>query len=354
MTSASASPSHGKRFLRALDGELLARPPVWLMRQAGRYLPEYREVRAKAGSFLNLCYSPALAAEVTLQPIRRFGFDAAILFSDILVVPDALGQNVTFVEGEGPLLSPVLDPDSIARLPNIDLGKLAPVFETIERVRAGLPDETAFIGFCGAPWTVASYMIGGRGSRDLEPVRLFAYRHPEAFQQLIDKLVEASIAYLSAQAKAGVEAVQIFDSWAGLLPGREFEKWCVRPVIAIIKALRALHPHLKIIAFPREAGGHLQKFAQAAVAEGARPDGIGLGVAEDVAMARSFFGPKQCLQGNLDPLALLAGGTALEAAIDGVLADYAGGPHIFNLGHGILPPTPIAHVERMLAKIRST
>ena len=346
--SASQLDSARKPLLAVLDGESQAHPPIWLMRQAGRYLPEYRAIRAGAGSFLNLCYAPKLAAEVTLQPVRRFGFDAAILFSDILVIPDALGQEVRFEEGEGPRLSPVLDPDSIARLRPLNLKKLEPVFETIDRVKGGLPAQTTFIGFCGAPWTVASYMIAGQGTRDLEPVRLFAFRYPDAFAMLMDRLVEASIDYLCAQADAGVEVVQIFDSWAGLVPSDQFEAWCVRPIARIVGALRARSPKLKVIAFPREAGTNLGRFMQSVAA-----DGLGLGVGEDIPAARAIVADRCAIQGNLDPLALLAGGRALDESVRRILAECAGAPHIFNLGHGILPPTPIAHVERLIQLVRA-
>ncbi|MDE2361680.1 MAG: uroporphyrinogen decarboxylase [Hyphomicrobiales bacterium] len=338
-----------KKFLRALDGEILAVPPMWLMRQAGRYLPEYRQTRAIAGSFLDLCFNPKLATEVTLQPIRRFGFDAAILFSDILVVPHALGQAVSFEEGHGPRLSPRLDEDLIHKLDHIDLRRLDPVFEAIELIKTALPAETALIGFCGAPWTVASYMIAGQGSRDLEAVRIFAYAHREAFARLIDILVESSVSYLLAQAKAGVEAVQIFDSWCSVLPTREFEAWCVAPVARMVEKIRNAAPDLKIIGFPREAGGNLELFASQA-----KVDCVSLGTAENVALARKRLPPAMALQGNLDPLALIAGGKALDASVDKVLADFEGAPFVFNLGHGILPQTPIEHVERLVARVRRT
>lgn len=336
-----------KKLLRVLAGEAPASPPLWLMRQAGRYLPEYRAVRSQAGSFLDLCFTPKLAAEVTLQPIRRFGFDAAILFSDILVAPYALGQNVTFEEGVGPRLAPMIDEQSVWRLTEFDLGRLQPVFETIERIKGELPADTTFIGFCGAPWTVASYMVAGEGSRDLATVRLFAFRHPEAFRRLIDILVEGSIAYLLAQACAGVEVVQIFDSWAGLLPSDQFEAWCVEPVARIVNALREKAPDLKIIGFPREAGSNLRAFAEKVAC-----DCIAIGTAERIAAVRKELGPAVALQGNLDPLALLAGGRALDDAVARILSEFSGTAHIFNLGHGILPETPIAHVERLVELVR--
>jgi len=343
------SPSKAKPFCNVFDHQIVSPPPVWLMRQAGRYLPEYREIRAKAASFLDFCYTPKFAVEATLQPIRRFGFDAAILFSDILVIPDALGQKVSFESGEGPRLDPLTIAADFAKLPDqIDLAKLAPVFETIERVKSALPPETAFIGFCGAPWTVASYMIAGKGTPDQAPARLFAYRESQLFQKLIDLLVSASIDYLSAQIKTGVDAVQIFDSWAGVLPEHEFEKWCLAPTKAIIAGLKALHPHVRIIAFPRGAASHLPGFAAASGAEA-----LGLDTAVDPAWAAQEISKEVILQGNLDPLVLIAGGQALDYATRNILTAFHDRPHIFNLGHGILPETPIEHVEHLLKIVRS-
>ena len=337
-----------KPFLAALAGERQARPPVWLMRQAGRYLPEYREIRAQAASFLDFCYTPAFAVEATLQPIRRFGFDAAILFSDILVVPDALGQSVTFETGEGPRLDPIGDAEGFKRLRREpDWTKLAPVFETLDRVKTALPGDVALIGFCGAPWTVASYMIAGRGTPDQAPARLFAYREPALFAALIDRLVDASAEYLLRQIAAGAEAVQIFDSWAGVLPPAEFERWCLAPVEALIAKVKAKAPETPVIAFPRGAATQLSKFAGL---EGIAAIGLDTGVEPGAAVA-ALPGPV-ALQGNLDPLALIAGGAALDQGVDRVLAGFADRAHIFNLGHGILPETPIAHVERMLKRVR--
>jgi uroporphyrinogen decarboxylase len=337
-----------KPLLAALSGERQARPPVWLMRQAGRYLPEYREIRARAASFLDFCHTPALTVEATLQPIRRFGFDAAILFSDILVVPDALGQAVTFETGEGPRLDPIVDAERLARLRDEpDWERLAPVFETLDRLKVALPAEVALIGFCGAPWTVASYMIAGRGTPDQAPARLFAYRHPELFAALIDRLVAASAEYLVRQIRAGAEAVQIFDSWAGVLPPAEFERWCVKPVASLVAKVKAKAPGAPVIAFPRGAATQLGKFAgMKGVAA------IGLDTAVEPAAAVAALPAGVALQGNLDPLALVAGGAALEKGIDRVLTGFAGHPHIFNLGHGILPETPLAHVERMMTRVR--
>ena len=346
--SSKTPESTPKKFLSVLEGSPSQPPPLWLMRQAGRYLPEYREVRARAGSFLDLCFSPRLAAEVTLQPIRRFGFDAAILFSDILVVPHALGQRVTFEEGNGPRLSPVLDESAILRLGPIDLAKLDPIFEAIELIKSALPSDTAFIGFCGAPWTVASYMIGGEGSRDLTAVRIFAFRYPLAFQRLMDVLVDSSIEYLLAQARAGVEAVQIFDSWAGLLPSDQFAKWCIEPIARIVDALRVRAPGLRIISFPRQVGSNLLQFSARV-----RSDCLALGTNECISVVRSQLQPGSVLQGNLDPLALIAGGAALEEGVRRIRREFDGAPYIFNLGHGILPETPIAHVEQLVRLVRS-
>lgn len=337
-----------KPFLKTLDGQTLERPPLWMMRQAGRYLPEYREIRATAPSFLDFCYTPALAAEATLQPIRRFHFDAAILFSDILVIPDALGQKVTFEQGEGPRLSPITDAEGFSKLHEaLDYTRLSNVFETIDRVKGTLPSDVAFIGFCGAPWTVASYMIAGRGTPDQGPARLFAYRHPDLFARLIDRLVSVSIDYLVRQFEAGVEAVQIFDSWAGVLPNQEFEAWCRKPMLAIVEGVCARRPSAPIIAFPRGAGTRLTQFNDAAGISA-----IGLDTAVDPVWAASAIKSSKAVQGNLDPLALVAGGPALEHSIDMILSAFAGRPHIFNLGHGIVPETPIAHVERLVQRVR--
>jgi uroporphyrinogen decarboxylase len=335
-------------LLRVLGGEALPVPPIWLMRQAGRYLPEYRELRARAGSFLSLCYDPALAAEVTLQPIRRFGFDAAILFSDILVVPQALGQELWFVEGEGPRLEPVADAGRLAEIDRgADQGKLDPILETVRRVRAGLPSETAFIGFCGAPWTVATYMVAGRGTPDQGPARALFRRDPELFQALIDRIVTVSIGYLNAQIEAGVDVVQIFDSWAGVLAEEDFERWCVVPTWRIVEGVRAVHRQARIIGFPRGAGRMIPDYVA-----GTGVDAVGLETEIDRNFAREAIQSRLPVQGNLDPLTLRAGGVALEREIDAVLAAFADGPFIFNLGHGILPDTPIAHVERLLKRVR--
>ena len=323
-------------------------PPVWLMRQAGRYLPEYRALRAKAPTFLDFCFTPTLAAEATLQPVRRFGFDAAILFSDILVIPHALGQTVSFEVGEGPQLAPTFG-TAFTPAEKIDLTKLAPVFETIGLVRAALPREVALLGFCGAPWTVATYMVAGHGTPDQTPARLFAYRSPAEFDRLIQLLVQASIDYLAAQFDAGVDAVQLFDSWAGVLPPSEFERWCVKPAAKIVAGLRRHVPDARVIGFPRGAGTLLERYAM-----NTGVDAVGLDWMVDRTFVRDRVQRVRPVQGNLDPLALLAGGSALDREIDEVLGAFSSGPFIFNLGHGILPETPIAHVEQMLARIRTT
>jgi uroporphyrinogen decarboxylase len=337
-----------KPLLAALAGERQRTPPIWLMRQAGRYLPEYRDLRAKAATFLDFCYNPALAVEATLQPIRRFGFDAAILFSDILVMPDALGQSVGFESGDGPRLDPIGDAAGLAKLkPEPDWNRLAPVFEALDRLKTALPGDVALIGFCGAPWTVASYMIAGRGTPDQAPARLFAYRHPDLFAALIDRLVDASAEYLVRQLAAGAEAVQIFDSWAGVLPPAEFDRWCVAPVAALAAKVRATAPDAPIIAFPRGAGTQLAKFAPLADI-----DAIGLDTAVEPDAAIAALPRRLALQGNLDPLALIAGGPRLDEETNRIVEGFASRAHIFNLGHGVLPETPLGHVERLVARVR--
>jgi uroporphyrinogen decarboxylase len=320
------------------------------MRQAGRYLPEYQAVREKAGDFLKLCFTPELAAEVTLQPVRRFGFDAAILFSDILVIPHALGQPVWFVAGEGPRLDPVIDRQGLTGLkPELDHDMLAPVYQTIGLVKAGLPPNVALLGFCGAPWTVATYMIAGRGTPAQEPARLFAYGDPDGFAALIEKLVQASAAYLIRQLQAGVDAVQIFDTWAGILPADEFQRWCVAPTQRIIAKIRNEIPDAKVIGFPRGIGTRLLRYV-----EEVPIDAIGLDWTADLMFARDQIQWRVPVQGNLDPLALVAGGAALDRAVDKIVEAFSDRPFIFNLGHGILPQTPIAHVEQMLKRVRGS
>ncbi len=340
-----------RRFLKPFVGEAISPPPIWLMRQAGRYLPEYRKTRKETGSFLELCYSPEAATEVTLQPIRRYGFDAAILFSDILVIPDALGQSVKFVEGEGPRLEPVRTAEDLKALDGTDaLKHLSPVFEAVSEIRAKLPNETALIGFCGAPWTVATYMVGGRGTPDQADARLWAYREPETFTKLIDLLTESSIAYLSKQVEAGVDVLQIFDSWAGSLPEREFDRWVNAPTRRMVEALKAKHPEIPIIGFARGAGANLVHYVnQTGI------DGAGCDTAQSMAFARTAFEDRTdlVLQGNLDPLLVVAGGAELDRTVDEILDTMAGRPFVFNLGHGIVPQTPPEHVARLVERIRS-
>ena len=335
-------------LLNVLDGQRFQTPPVWMMRQAGRYLPEYRALREQAGSFMKLCFSPEMAADVTLQPIRRFGFDAAILFSDILVIPHALGQTVRFETGEGPRLDPLTSPAAIDRLPpETDQTILAPIYETVRRVRSELAAETPLLGFCGAPWTVATYMIAGQGTSDQAPARIFAYEHPDAFQRLIDRLIVNSVVYLEKQLDAGVDALQLFDTWAGVLPPEEFQRWCIEPAAAIVAELRRRRPNARVIGFPRGAGALLEQYVVRVPVNAVSVDWTA-----DRNFVRERIQSRVAVQGNLDPLALLAGGEALDRSVDAVMAAFAGGRFIFNLGHGILPATPIAHVEQMLRRVR--
>ncbi len=335
-----------RKVLEVLGGKTVSPPPVWLMRQAGRYLPEYRATRAVAGSFLDLCYTPDLAVEVTLQPIRRYAFDAAILFSDILVIPDALERNVRFEEGHGPKMDPI-DVDGILALkPEGISNHLRPVFETVSRLRAELPTETTLLGFCGAPWTVATYMIAGHGTSDQAPARLFAYRHPEAFERLLTFLADVSADYLVEQIDAGADAVQIFDSWAGVLGEEEFERFAVKPVARMIASVRARRPRARIIAFAKGAGLLLKQYRQKTGA-----DAIGLDWTVPLAFAVDLQkeGP---VQGNLDPMRVVAGGVALEEGIDRILDALGNGPLIFNLGHGITPQADPAHVSALVSRVR--
>jgi uroporphyrinogen decarboxylase len=335
-----------KSLLATLRGVRQERPALWLMRQAGRYLPEYRALRATKGGFLELCYDPEAAAEVTLQPIRRFGFDGAILFSDILVVPHALGQRLWFETGEGPRLAPPLVDSALASLEAAP-ERLDAVYATVARVAAALPPQTTFLGFAGSPWTVATYMVAGQGSKDQAAARRMALSDPAAFGAIIDAIVDLSVTYLSGQIEQGVEAVQLFDSWAGSLSPAEFERWVIAPNAEIVRQLKALHPDTPIIGFPKGAGGKL-----AAYARGVCADAIGLDETVDPAWANDILPGHLPVQGNLDPLALVAGGPALDAAIDRILAAFPERPHIFNLGHGIVPDTPIAHVEHLIRRVR--
>ncbi|WP_064836186.1 uroporphyrinogen decarboxylase [Rhizobium phaseoli] len=335
-----------RKIMRVLDGESLSPPPLWLMRQAGRYLPEYRETRAKAGSFLDLCYTPDYAVEVTLQPIRRYGFDAAILFSDILVIPDAMKRNVRFTEGHGPEMDPI-DEAGIARLNGEEVvAYLRPVLETVRRLREALPDETTLLGFCGAPWTVATYMIAGHGTPDQAPARLFAYKYPRAFEHLLMLLADVSADYLVAQIDAGADAVQIFDSWAGVLGEKEFEAFAIRPVARMIASIKSQRPHARIIAFAKGAGYQLKAYRQKTGA-----DAIGLDWSVPLTFAAELQkdGP---VQGNLDPMRVVAGGRALEEGIDDILQHLGHGPLIFNLGHGITPQADPDHVRQLVERVR--
>ncbi len=345
---ASVSDRPERRLMRVLGGEALAPPPIWLMRQAGRYLPEYRSIRERAGSFLDLCYTPALAAEVTLQPIRRFGFDAAILFADILVVPDALGQGVRFVEGEGPRLDPVRSGADLDRLgAGKTREKFAIIAETVERVRRDLPADTALIGFCGSPWTVATYMVGGRGSTDQAAARLMAYRDRTSFTRLIDLLTRVSIDYLDTQIRAGADCVQLFDSWAGSLPEDEFARWVVQPTRTMVAALKVRHPGVPVIGFPRGAGAKTERYV---VETGV--DAVGCDTGVPLATMRDQLSLLTAVQGNLDPLLLVAGGAALEARVREIKGAMDGQRFVFNLGHGIVPETPPENVARLVELVR--
>lgn len=332
--------------LDVLRGETVFPPPIWMMRQAGRYLPEYRETRKRAGGFLDLCYNPDFAVEVTLQPIKRFGFDASILFSDILVVPHALGRDLRFEEGRGPLMTPIAMED-IATLSVDGFHEvLAPVYETVRRLRKELPEETTLLGFCGAPWTVATYMIAGHGTPDQAPARLFGYRHPEAMRVLLDLLARQSADYLIRQIDAGADAVQIFDSWSGVLDEASFQDYCVRPVAEIVRRVRAVHPDTPIIGFPKGAGSLYNGYK---AATGVTALGLDWSVPLSQAKTLQGYGT---VQGNLDPLRLVAGGKALDDGVHAILRELGQGPLVFNLGHGITPEAPIAHVERMVARVR--
>ncbi|ATE63279.1 uroporphyrinogen decarboxylase [Rhizorhabdus dicambivorans] len=333
-------------LLAVLRGERRDPPPVWLMRQAGRYLPEYRALRASKGGFLELAYDSDAACEITMQPIRRFGFDGAILFSDILVIPHALGQDLRFEAGEGPRLSPTLVDrtlDSLTPAPEL----LEPIYGTIRKVREQLPATTTFLGFAGSPWTVATYMVAGQGSKEQAETRRMAYRDPAAFQAIIDALVDATADYLSRQVEAGVDAVQLFDSWSGSLAPREFERWVVAPTAELAKRLHARHPGTPIIGFPKGAGGKLPAYARETGV-----DAVGLDETVDPVWADASLPEGLPVQGNLDPLALITGGARLDEAIDAIRGAFAERPHVFNLGHGIQLDTPIAHVEQLLGRLR--
>jgi uroporphyrinogen decarboxylase len=348
--SSSITLTQAKSLIRALRGEVHARPSFWFMRQAGRYLPEYRAIRAKAGDFVSLCMTPDLAAEVTLQPIRRFGMDAAILFADILLVPHALGQKLTFREGEGPVLEPVRSAGDVARLAdNLDqaIVRLAPVLETVKLVSAKLPLDTALIGFAGAPWTVATYMVEGGSGHDFNIVKRWAYGDPDSFQRLIDLLVDATVRYLTAQIDAGAEAVQIFDTWSGTLSETAFQRWCVAPIREIAAQLRLRHPAVPIIAFPKGAGVQYQDFAALTGVTA-----VSIDSSVPVAWAASVLQRQVTVQGNLDPVLLAIGGRAMAEGAAHVLGALGKGPFVFNLGHGILPETSPDNVGRLCDFIR--
>ena len=335
-----------KPLLTVLSGGKTDISPIWLMRQAGRYLPEYRELRAQKGGFLALVYDPEAAAEITLQPIRRFGFDGAILFSDILIVPHALGQDLRFEAGEGPRLSPPLVDAALAALQAAP-ERLEPIYRTVEKVKTALPPETTFLGFAGSPWTVATYMVAGQGSKEQAEARRYAYRDPAAFAEILDAVAEMTVDYLSEQVRAGVEAVQLFDSWAGSLSPAQFEQWVIGPNARIVAAFKARHPEVPVIGFPKGAGGKLGAYA--------RETGVdALGLDETIApeWASAELPKHMPVQGNLDPLALIAGGDALETAVRRIISAFEDRPHVFNLGHGILPDTPVAHVEHLLRLVR--
>ncbi len=330
--------------MAVLGGERRDPPPVWIMRQAGRYLPEYRHTRAEAGGFLPMVYTLEIAAEITLQPIRRFQMDAAILFSDILIVAHALGQDLRFVEGEGPRLAPPLEDGDLNMLvPH--LAHFDPIYATVARVRAALDPQTTLIGFAGAPWTVATYMVAGHGSRD--EARMLAYADPTAFTRLIDRIVDATIIYLVGQIDAGAQVIKLFDSWSGALAADEFRRWSIEPTSRIVAAVKVRHPEVPIIGFPRGAGAKIVDYARATGI-----DALAVDETIDPDWAHASLPPGLPVQGNLDNLALLAGGTALDAGVTRIRRAFADRPHIFNLGHGVLPQTPVEHMERLLAAVR--
>ncbi len=340
------NPLPDKKLLSVLRGHRATVPPIWLMRQAGRYLPEYRALRTEKGGFLELVYDSDAACEVTIQPIRRFGFDGSILFSDILIIPYAMGQKLWFETGEGPRLAPRLAEDRLDTL-NPDLSRLEPIYDTVRKVRAALPPQTTLLGFAGSPWTIATYMVNGQGSKDQSETRRMAYLEPERFAQLIDAITQITIEYLSGQIDAGADAVQLFDSWAGSLSPAQFSRWVIAPNAAIVAGLKARHPDVPIIGFPKGAGGKLADYARQTGV-----DAIGIDETVNPVWANSVLPEAMPVQGNLDPLVLIAGGAALENAVKAIMSAFAGRPHIFNLGHGIQQDTPIEHVEKLLTLVR--
>ena len=335
-----------KPLLRVLRGAVLDPPPMWMMRQAGRYLPEYRALRAAKGGFLDLVYDPESAAEITLQPLRRFAMGGAILFSDILIVPHAIGQQLSFVAGEGPRLAPPMAQAQLGDL-SPDKARFDPIYETVRRVKAALPPRVALLGFAGSPWTVATYMIAGQGSRDQAEARDLAYRDPGKMAALLDIISTVTVDYLSGQVAAGVEAVQLFDSWSGSLAPAQFEQMVIARTAWIVDRFKRRHPHVPVIGFPKGAGGKLRAYAAETGI-----DAIGLDETVDPHWAARELPAALPIQGNLDPLALIAGGAVLDDAVDRILDAFAGRPHIFNLGHGIQQTTPIAHVERLVARVK--
>ncbi len=338
-----------KPFLRALSGECLSPPPLWLMRQAGRYLPEYLETRAQSKNFLDFCYSPDLALEATLQPLRRYNFDAAILFSDILVVPDALGQKVEFVSGQGPKLHPIKNESALETTLHVDNfhAHLEPVYETVRRIAQKIPKTTALIGFAGAPWTVATYMVEGQGSKDYAQVRSLAYENPVFFQKLIDMLVDVTASYLIEQVNNGAEALQIFDSWAGVLSENQFTRWAIEPMARIVERIKAVHPNVPVIGFPRGAGVLYKRYVQETGI-----DGVSLDQGMPLTWARDNIQPHVTVQGNLDNLLLACGGEEMEREARKIIEVLGEGPFIFNLGHGIVPQTPPENVTRLCQIVR--
>ncbi len=339
----------GNAITQVLEGQAIKPAPIWMMRQAGRYLPEYREVRRKAGGFVELCLTPSLAAEVTLQPVRRFHFDAAIIFSDILIVPHALGVKLWFEEGEGPRLDPVRDSSSLKVLrQQLDPTITDRVYEALAKVRGELAREVVLIGFCGAPWTVASYMVAGRGTQDQGPARHLANSNPKLFGEIIHRLAIATAEHLIGQLRAGAEVVQIFDTWAGVLDAGSFEKWCVEPTVKIVRHIRDVIPTAKIILFPK--GIPVQGMAD--LIKRTSADAISIDQFSNRQSVRKILSEQCAIQGNLDPDILIKGGAELDKAVDAIKEDFGGIPHIFNLGHGIKPETPIAHVERMIDRVR--
>ena len=337
-----------KRLLKVIRGEKVDRAPFWFMRQAGRYLPEYRELRAKAGSFLTMAYTPDYTVEVTLQPIRRFHADAAILFSDILVVPHALGQDLTFKTGKGPLLEPVDNREKLKALSSQGFhDHLSPVYEAVARLRVELPDDVTLIGFAGAPWTVATYMVAGRGTPDQAPAKAWAYGDPEGFGALIDLLVEQTAEYLAQQIEAGAEVVQLFDSWAGSLPPSQFERWVIAPTRAIVDHLKSRFPDVPVVGFPKGAGPLYERYVRETGV-----DVVGTDTALPPEWAAEVLGPLAVVQGNLDPRLVVAGGPAMMADVDRIEAAFRGHRHIFNLGHGFVPETPVEHVEALVRRLK--